>query len=86
MPHSAFFPQRRQCNNDIKAGEGAMTPTINLGEILLTIEIGSAGVVSTFAAYSLGLQRLDMLMTLFFSMTLAGQLLTAALAKVRSPL
>jgi len=61
-----------------------MTPmTINPGEILLTLEIGSAGIASTFAAYSLGLQRLDLLMTVFFSMTLGGQLLTAALAKVR---
>jgi len=61
-----------------------MTPmTSNLGEILLTLEIGSAGIASTFAAYSLGLQRLDLLMTVFFSMTLGGQLLTAALAKVR---
>jgi len=61
-----------------------MTPmTINPGEILLTLEIGSAGVASAIAAYSLGLQRLDLLMTVFFSMTLGGQVLTAALAKVR---
>ncbi len=60
--------------------------TINPGEILLTIEIGSAGIASTFAAYSLGLQRLDLLMTVFFCMTLAGQVLTAALAKVRAGL
>ena len=60
--------------------------TIVPGEILLTIEIGSAGIVSTFAAYSLGLQRVDMLMTVFFSMTLLGQLVTAALAKVRASL
>ncbi len=64
-----------------------MTPmTINPGEILLTLEIGSAGVASAFAAHSLGLQRLDLLMTVFFSMTLVGQLLTAALARVRSRL
>jgi len=60
--------------------------TIAPGEILLTIEIGSAGIASTFAAYSLGLQRVDILMTVFFSMTLGGQLLTAALAKVRERL
>jgi hypothetical protein len=64
-----------------------MTPmTINTGELLLTLEIGSAGVASTFAAYSLGLQTLDLLMTVFISMTLLGQLLTAGLAKVRSGL
>jgi len=59
--------------------------TINPGEILLTLEIGSAGVASTFAAYSMGIQTLDLLMTVFFSMTLLGQLVTAALAKVRTP-
>jgi hypothetical protein len=64
-----------------------MTPmTIAPGEILLTLEIGSAGIASTFAAYSLGLQRIDVLMTVFFSMTLAGQLLSAALARVRARL
>jgi hypothetical protein len=52
-------------------------------EILLTIEIGTAGVASTFAAFSMGLQRIDALMGVFFALTLLGQLTTAMLQKMR---
>ncbi len=57
--------------------------TASPAEILLTIEIGSAGVASTFAAFCLGLQRVDCLMAVFFSLTLLGQLATAMLHKMR---
>ena len=57
--------------------------TASPGEVLLTIEIGTAGIASTFAAFSLGLQRVDCLMAVFFSLTLAGQLVTAMMMKMR---
>jgi len=55
-------------------------------EAFLTLEIGSAGVVTTFAAWQLGLQRTEVLLAIFFTMTLAGQLATAMLARVRQDL
>lgn len=60
--------------------------SVDLDELLTTLEIGSAGVVTTLAAWHLGLARLEILMALFFSMTLVGQLTTAMLARVRGEL
>jgi len=60
--------------------------TFDLDELVLTLEIGSAGVVTTFAAWHLGLQRVELLLAIFFTMTLAGQLTTAMLARVREEL
>ena len=57
--------------------------SLDLDHLLLTLEIGSAGVVSTFAAWHLGLARVELLMALFFSMTILGQVTTAMLARVR---
>ena len=57
--------------------------TIDFDDLILTLEIGSAGLVSTFAAYHLGLQRVELLMGVFFTMTLVGQLTTAMLQRVR---
>ena len=45
-------------------------------------EIGAAGTAATTAAWLLGLYRVDLLMVVFFSMTLAGQFLSALLAKL----
>jgi len=60
--------------------------TFDLDELIVTLEIGSAGAVSTLAAYALGLQRVELLLGLFFSMTLVGQLTTAMLQRVREEL
>jgi hypothetical protein len=60
--------------------------SFDLEELLLTLEIGSAGAVTTFAAWHLGLQRIEVLLAIFFTMTLLGQLTTAMLARVRGEL
>jgi hypothetical protein len=45
-------------------------------------EIGVAGTAAATAAWWMGLYRVDLLMVIFFSMTLAGQFLSALLAKL----
>jgi hypothetical protein len=60
--------------------------SLDLDELLITLEIGSAGVVTTLAARHLGLARVELLMALFFSMTIVGQFTTAMLARVREEL
>jgi hypothetical protein len=57
--------------------------TSQIEELLRVLEIGAAGVVATIAAYLLGLYRVDLLMVIYFSITLAGQCVTALLAKMR---
>jgi hypothetical protein len=51
-------------------------------ELIRVLEIGSGGTAATLAAYLLGLYRVDLLMVVFFSMTLAGQFLSAMLDRV----
>jgi hypothetical protein len=53
-----------------------------LEELIRVLEIGSGGTAVTFAAYVLGLYRIDLLMVVFFSMTLAAQFVGALLDKV----
>lgn len=60
--------------------------SLDVDELLITLEIGSAGVVTTVAAWHLGLARLELLLALFFSMTIVGQFATAMLARMREGL
>ncbi|HXF80431.1 MAG TPA: hypothetical protein VN598_16310 [Usitatibacter sp.] len=60
--------------------------SLELEELLTTLELGSAGVVTTLAAWHLGLARLELLMALFFSTAILGQVTTAMLARVRGEL
>ena len=57
--------------------------SLDLDDIILSLEIGSAGLVSTFAAWHLGLTRVELLVAIFFTMTLMGQLTTAMLQRLR---
>lgn len=61
---------------------------MNLGlqDIVTSLEIASAGVVSTVAAWHLGLTRVDILVGLFFTMAVVGQLTAAMLERVRAEL
>jgi hypothetical protein len=54
----------------------------HLEELIHVAEIGVAGTAATTAAWVLGLYRVDLLMVVFFSMTLAGQCVSALLAKL----
>jgi hypothetical protein len=52
--------------------------------VLEVAEIGTAGVAGAFAAFHLGLYRIDLLMMVFFSVVLAGQMVAAMLARTLS--
>jgi hypothetical protein len=52
-----------------------------LDELIRVLEIGTGGTAVTLAAYVLGLYRVDLLMVVFFSMTLAAQFAAALLDK-----
>ena len=56
---------------------------LDLEDIVTSLEIASAGVVSTVAAWHLGLTRADILVGLFFTMAVVGQLTAAMLERVR---
>jgi hypothetical protein len=60
--------------------------SLDIDELLITLEIGSAGVVTTLAAWHLGLARVELLLCLFFSMTIVGQFTAAMLSRVRGEL
>ena len=49
-------------------------------EIVHIAEIGTTGVAAAIAASQLGLSQVNLLMIVFFSVTLAGQFLSSALA------
>ena len=50
-------------------------------EIVHVAEIGSTGVAAAIAASHLGMNQVHLLMIVFFSVTLAGQALSALLAR-----
>ena len=49
--------------------------------ILHVAEIGSAGVAASVSAFALGLCRVELLMVIFFAVTLGGQLVSAMLSR-----
>lgn len=49
-------------------------------EIVHIAEIGTTGVAAAIAASQLGLSQVNLLMIVFFSVTLAGQFLSSVLA------
>jgi hypothetical protein len=51
-------------------------------EVIHVAEIGTTGVAAAVAASHLGLNQVHLLMIVFFSVTLAGQFLSAMLARV----
>jgi hypothetical protein len=53
-----------------------------LAEWISVLEIASTGVAATLVAHRLGLQRVDMLMALYFSITFSGQFLATMLGKM----
>ena len=57
---------------------------LDMDDIVISLEIASAGVVSTVAAWHMGLTRVDILVGLFFAMAVVGQLTTAMLERVRA--
>ena len=52
-----------------------------MSEIIHVAEIGSTGVAAAIAASHLGLTQVHLLMIVFFSVTLAGQFLSALLGR-----
>ena len=52
-----------------------------MSEVIHVAEIGSTGVAAAIAASHLGLTQVNLLMIVFFSVTLAGQFLSALLAR-----
>jgi hypothetical protein len=52
-----------------------------MDEIVHVAEIGTAGVAASVGALALGLNRVELLMIVFFGVTLGGQLISAMLAK-----
>ena len=50
-------------------------------EVIHVAEIGTTGVAAAIAASHLGLNQLNLLMIVFFSVTLAGQFVSAMLAR-----
>ena len=55
-----------------------------MDEIVHVTEIGTAGVAASIAALQLGLNQVPSLMIIFFSVTLAGQFVSACLDRVAS--
>jgi hypothetical protein len=53
-----------------------------LAEWLIVLEIGTVGIVATLAAHRLGLQRIDLLMAIYFSITFSGQFVATLLGKI----
>ncbi len=51
-------------------------------EIVHIAEIGTTGVAAAIAASQLGLNQLNLLMIVFFSVTLVGQFLSSVLAQM----
>jgi hypothetical protein len=52
-----------------------------VSEVIQVAEIGGTGVAAAIAASHLGLTQIHLLMIVFFSVTLAGQFLSALLAR-----
>ena len=53
-----------------------------MSEIIHVAEIGSTGVAAAIAASHLGLTQVHLLMIVFFSVTLAGEFLSALLVRM----
>jgi hypothetical protein len=53
-----------------------------IDEIIHVIEIGTAAVAASIGAFAMGLYRIELLMIVFFSVTLGGQFLSAMLARM----
>jgi hypothetical protein len=53
-----------------------------MDEIIHVAEIGSAGVAASVGAFVLGLYRVEILMVVFFGVTLGGQFVSAMLARM----
>ena len=53
-----------------------------MSEALHVAEIGTTGVAAAIAASHLGLNQVNLLMIVFFSVTLAGQFLSAMLERM----
>ena len=53
-----------------------------LADWISVMEIASTGVAATLVAHRLGLQRVDMLMALYFSITFSGQFVATLLGKI----
>ena len=51
-----------------------------MSAILHVAEIGTAGIAASVGAFALGLYRVELLMAIFFAVTLGGQLVSAMLS------
>ncbi|MGZ5036067.1 MAG: hypothetical protein ACXWG1_10480 [Usitatibacter sp.] len=54
-----------------------------MDEVVHVAEIGGAAVAASIGAFALGLYRVEVLMVVFFSVTLGGQFVSAMLARMR---
>jgi hypothetical protein len=53
-------------------------------EVIHVAEIGSTGVAAAIAASHLGMNQVHLLMIVFFSVTLAGEFVSAMMARMRA--
>ena len=53
-------------------------------EIIHVAEIGTTGVAAAIAASHLGMNQVHLLMIVFFSVTLAGEFVSAMMARMRA--
>ena len=55
-----------------------------MSQIIEVVEVGTTAVAAAIAAFHLGLYRIELVMAVYFSVALAGQMVVATLGRMSS--